>query len=287
MVKTDKIINYPDHIQPLWTRPRGAAGVNTCTNCHADSAKLDLRATVSGTGRLVSYEELLVGDPVIDPATGLPVTRIEEGVQTVVRGPALVETMSSNAMGMARSSRLAEIMFGESLKASADARTVHPNPPTTGANPPPNHAALLNKAELRLISEWMDLGGQYYNNPFDGGVQKVMTLNEATFAAQVLPVLRTSCMAGCHLAIGDKTTAAGTSFRQNRFVLTGESEGDFGATLSMISDTCTPASNYLLKRPSTVPHPSGAASQASAVLPVGSAGYTAISNWIRGGCPSP
>ena len=62
----------PDHIAPLWTRSRGTNGANTCTNCHSDTGKLDLRATIAGTGRLVSYEELLVGDPVIDPATGQP-----------------------------------------------------------------------------------------------------------------------------------------------------------------------------------------------------------------------
>ena len=38
------IVNYPDHIQPLWTRNRGA---NTCTACHSDPAKLDLNATVA------------------------------------------------------------------------------------------------------------------------------------------------------------------------------------------------------------------------------------------------
>ncbi|MGZ8981791.1 MAG: HzsA-related protein, partial [Burkholderiaceae bacterium] len=96
---TSGIINYPDHIQPLWTRARGLNGADTCTNCHADTAKLDLRATVSGTGRLVSYEELLVGDPVIDPTTGQPVTRLEDGVPVVVRNAALVETMAGNALG--------------------------------------------------------------------------------------------------------------------------------------------------------------------------------------------
>ena len=67
------LINYPQHIQPIWSRDRGA---NTCTGCHADSAKLDLRGTVAGSGRLISYEELMLGDPVIDPATGQPVTRL-------------------------------------------------------------------------------------------------------------------------------------------------------------------------------------------------------------------
>lgn len=32
------------------------------------------------------------------------------------------------------------------------------------------HAGYLSPAELRLISEWVDIGAQYYNNPFDPGV---------------------------------------------------------------------------------------------------------------------
>jgi hypothetical protein len=276
------LINYPDHIQPLWTRSRGTAGANTCTTCHTDTVKLDLRGTTSGTGRVTSYEELLLGDPVIDAATGLPVTRIREGVPEIVRGAALVETMSGNAAGMARSSRLAEILFGETLKAGGEATTAHPNPPA-GA---PNHALMLNAAEKRLVTEWMDLGGQYYNDPFAGGVKAATGLSQTVFAAQVFPILRSTCAASCHQAIGsDPTTPAGTAFRQNRFVLTGSPEGDFNVSLSMISDTCKPGSNYLLSRPSTVPHPAGAVGQTAAVLPVGSAKYTTIANWISGGCP--
>ena len=279
------LINYPDHIQPLWTRARGTAGANTCTTCHADTTKLDLRANVSGTGRLVSYEELLLGDPVIDAATGQPVTRIEDGVPMIVRGAALVETSSgaSNTAGQARKSRLTEIMHGETLLAGSAALTAHPNPPA-GA---PNHATLLNAAEKRLLAEWMDLGGQYYNDPFNPGgtVRALAGLSQATFVAQVQPILRATCAVGCHQAIGsDQTTPTGTAFRQNRFVLTGSAEGDFGVTLSMISDTCNATSNYLLKRPSTVPHPAGAAGQTVAVLPAGSAAYNTISAWISSGC---
>ena len=29
------------------------------------------------------------------------------------------------------------------------------------------HAGRLSGAELRLLSEWVDIGTQYYNNPFD------------------------------------------------------------------------------------------------------------------------
>ncbi|MBU2478014.1 MAG: hypothetical protein KKA36_02915, partial [Gammaproteobacteria bacterium] len=48
---------------------------------------------------------------------------------------------------------------------------------TAGANASPRffskfdaggtHAGRLEPAELRLIAEWLDIGAQYYNNPFD------------------------------------------------------------------------------------------------------------------------
>ncbi len=283
-VPVNGIINYPEHIQPLWARNRGA---NTCTACHNDPAKLDLRNGVAGTGRLTSYEELLLGDPVIDTDTGLPRTRIEDGVPVVERGPALVSTEASegDAVGLARKSRLTEILFGERLMTGADAFEAHPNPPA-GA---PNHATMLNAAEKRLLAEWMDLGGQYYNDPMSpgNGVLTISGLSETTFNSQVFPILRSTCASGCHQAVGSGAdgVAAGTSFNNNRFVLTGDPEGDYNVTLTMINDACNAGSNSLLSRPSTVPHPAGAQGQGTAVLPAGSASYTTIFNWIQGGCP--
>jgi hypothetical protein len=268
------VINYPEHIQPLWTKVRGNGGANTCTNCHTDTVKLDLRATVAGTGRVVSYEELVLGDPVLD-ANGQPVTRLVEGVPEVVRGPALVNTSSGsqNTAGQARKSRLTEIMFGETLLVGADARTAHPNPPGTA----PNHAAMLNRAEKRLLAEWMDLGGQYYNDPFNttGGVRSVNGLSQATFTTNVLPILTANCVS-CH--------QPGLGFQRNRFILTGNPEGDFNVTLTMVNNACLAAANPLLARPSTVPHPPGATGQTAPLLAVGSPGYTAIANWIATAC---
>jgi len=279
------VINYPEHIQPLWTRARGPASAYTCTNCHADVAKLDLRGTTSGSGRLVSYEELLIGDPLLD-AAGQPVVRLREGVPEVVRGAALVETSSgaANTAGQARKSRLTEILWGQTLLAGGDARTLHPNPPVgavaVSGGTTPDHATLLNRAEKRLLAEWMDLGGQYYNDPFDAnnGVRRVATLSEESFATEVQPVLQARC-AACH--------QTGVDNPRNRFVLTGNAEGDFNVTLTMISDTCKPASNPLLQRPSTVPHPAGDLAQTAALLPAGSTDYTRIAAWIATGCPTP
>jgi hypothetical protein len=198
-----------------------------------------------------------------------------------------VEPSSSaaNTAGVARKSRLTEILFGETLLAGADARTAHPAPPVTA----PQHATLLNAAEKRLLVEWMDLGGQYYNNPFaeGSGVRTINALSQQTFESQVLPILRSSCGAACHQPVGsDQTTPSGASFRENRLVLTGDVEGDYNVTLSMVSDACNAGSNFLLKRPSTVPHPAGASAQATAVLPVGSNAYNTIAAWITSGCPT-
>lgn len=280
-VPADGIINYIDHIQPLWTRDRGA---NTCTHCHADTARLDLRATLAGTGRMVSYDELMVGDPLLD-ASGQPVTRLREGVPELVRQDALVATDGGDAVGHTRGSRLGEILFGELMKAPASARAAHPAPPSTA----PDHALLLNAAEKRLLTEWMDLGGQYFNNvsASNSPVRSAAALSESAFETQVYPIIRANCI-GCHEPIGNAGSAeTAVSFSRNRYVLTGNLKGDYNVTLTMISDACTPAANALLARPSTVPHPDGALGQTAAPLPVGSANYTAIANWILAGCVAP
>jgi hypothetical protein len=281
----DGVINYPDHIQPMWTVSRGTNGAGTCVACHADPAKLDLSATIAGTGRNASYERLLIGDPVIDQATGLPKTHLEEGVPMIDREPAMVDTMASegDALGMGRKSRLLEILSGATLMASADARTLYPTP-AAGA---PDHATLLTKAEKRLLAEWIDLGSKYYNDLSAGGVKGIGQITQASFESDVYPILRSTCAAGCHQGIGSDEIAAGKAFRENRFVLLGDAEGDFNVTLTMINDACHPEANSLLKRPSTIPHPAGAASSPTAVLPVGSANYVTIANWIKKGCTTP
>ena len=51
-----------------------------------------------------------------------------------------------------------------SARASSDFfdRFINPNDPSY-----PIHGNILSRAELRLIAEWLDVGAQYYNNPFD------------------------------------------------------------------------------------------------------------------------
>jgi hypothetical protein len=148
---------------------------------------------------------------------------------------------------------------------------------------------MLNAAEKRLLAEFIDLGGKYFNDPFDpaANVRTLNGLSMATFEKDVLPILSTTCASSCHQAIGSSMsdTPIGTNFRNNRFVLTGDAEGDYGVTLSMITNACNADKNYLLSKPSTVPHPTTRADkQTTAVLPIGSANYNKIANWIATGC---
>jgi hypothetical protein len=160
------IINYTQHIQPLWDLPRGPAGANTCTNCHAPAdvnsvvqvpaGQLDLTSVLSpdaGGLYMTSYRELLFTDDEqelvagggalqdrlvagpIDPVTGLP---------TQVTVPVPRSLNPSNALGSTR-------FFN---KFATNSGTIN----HTGTD-------FLTASELRLISEWVDIGAQYFNNP--------------------------------------------------------------------------------------------------------------------------
>jgi hypothetical protein len=128
------IISYPINVQPLWDKVRGA---NTCVNCHTASTAatgyLDLADGASATdaNQDNAYQQLLQPFSVstTNPTTGAT-------TQTVVRG---AEFISGDAL---------DSHFFQVFATDA------------------THIGLLSPAELRLLSEWVDIGAQYYNNPF-------------------------------------------------------------------------------------------------------------------------
>ena len=144
------VINYPKYIQALWVLARQTvvAGVvtadHTCTQatCHdatgAVNNHLNLTNTASNDEPLqpISYRELLFPHNVPGPpdANGNPTT--------VSVGPYMD---AGNANGTLSTAFLGRFASGS---------------PTT-------HAQWLSPAELRLISEWLDIGAQFFNNPFD------------------------------------------------------------------------------------------------------------------------
>lgn len=181
------VINYGEHIHPIWKAPRPSG---TCTSCHSftsgvsivpPAAQLDLGRIddiqlpefdpIVGD-QLVAYRELLFndnfqfvngnilddvlitvpalddnGDPILD-ANGNPT--FED-----IPDPALALSPTMSTAG-ARSSYFIEKMNETELNAGRNLTS----PATV------NHANMLTPAELRLISEWLDIGAQYYNNPF-------------------------------------------------------------------------------------------------------------------------
>lgn len=149
------VIHYEQHIHPLWSVDRGA---NTCTGCHttdnggglmAPDAQLDLTdgASDQQADHFKSYRELLFGDNAqeiaggilqdimvpgpVDPVTGLPTQ------QPVPVAPAM------SAAGAIASTGFATVFA-----------------------PGGTHDGRLDPAELRLVHEWLDIGAQYWNDPF-------------------------------------------------------------------------------------------------------------------------
>jgi Hydrazine synthase alpha subunit middle domain len=127
------VINYHTIVQPLWDKDRGA---NTCVTCHnastATTGYLSLAdgPSASDANQDNAYSQLLQGFSVTTVnADGTTTT-------TQVRGQEFIS-------GDARDSHFFQVF-------SSDA----------------THVGLLSPAELRVLSEWVDIGAQYDNNPF-------------------------------------------------------------------------------------------------------------------------
>jgi hypothetical protein len=185
-------INYPRHIQAIWELDRGAADLftplapanpinpadptntpllvdnvnidgildDTCTSCHTSVVanvarlpygQLDLSIDPNQNPNNFSraYRELLFNDPGQE---------IDVMGNLVDINPAVGVAASMTANG-ARNSFFIEKMTGTELDA---ARAI----PVGSVD----HTTMLTGAELKLISEWLDLGAQNFNDPFDPAV---------------------------------------------------------------------------------------------------------------------
>lgn len=177
-------INFPDSIQPLFDLPRlelaadeSIIADHTCVSCHSPSdtddmpqvpaAQLDLTATASNQNadHLTSYRELMFGDveqeiiegalidrliPVVD-GNGDPVFEVDEEGELILdadENPIPVLTTVGVANSMSTNSAQSSSRFFAPFAENG------------------SHQNWLTNAELKLIAEWLDIGGQYYNNPF-------------------------------------------------------------------------------------------------------------------------
>ncbi|KAA1192393.1 hypothetical protein F0M18_06875 [Pseudohalioglobus sediminis] len=191
------VINYPDHIQPIWERTRtpvaDAAGVlhERCVSCHASTVdmplpagQLDLTAAPSDIepNHPVSYRELLSNDNEqwLDGG-GAVADRLRTCTSIDADGNSVVTTQSvSVAATMRAGSANASTGFFNCFEGGSCGRADAPPLPDNcveDGEPVPatrntvNHSGLLSEAELNLISEWLDIGAQFFNNPFDSRLQ--------------------------------------------------------------------------------------------------------------------
>jgi Hydrazine synthase alpha subunit middle domain len=153
-------INYPEHLQPLWdyqrvvTNPTTGAVIanNTCTQagCHnpqnaagaaqTPAGNLDLTSSASANEpqEVTSYQQLLFPH------------------NTVIMGPT----------GPTPGPSVGPFLNAGSANAALSAAFLSRFAPGSGST----HAGFMSPAELRLLSEWLDIGAQYFNNPWDPSV---------------------------------------------------------------------------------------------------------------------
>jgi len=178
-------INYPVHIQALFDLDRpvlaedgiSEQAQHRCTSCHnsedaaglaqVPAGQLDLRGLDSSDNpdHLISYRELLFNDNEQTLVEGLLVDR-------------LVPVLDSNGDAVFATDDEGELILDSEGNAIPVTTTVSINPilSVNGARSSQDffalfqdngsHAHWLSPAELKLMVEWLDLGGQYYNNPF-------------------------------------------------------------------------------------------------------------------------
>lgn len=171
------VIHYEAHIHPLWSRERvfidgdGLEQDYTCTACHAGTdrdgavqvpdAHLDLSdgASPDQPRHLEAYRQLLATRFEQDVVDGVLVDRqVQVGVQRDEEGNPILDD-DGNEIPVFDRVRVGAVMSTAGARASGGFM----NPFAAGGS----HEGFLDDAELRLISEWLDLGAQYYNNPFD------------------------------------------------------------------------------------------------------------------------
>jgi len=150
----------PAFIDPLWSVARG---VHTCTTCHTATRTQSVSCTPTGsaTPQTVTLGVAPAGGLELDDPSPSAAAQLPSYVQLVAThttssfsldaGCATVRTDTqvpgSIAAGSAKNSLFFQVLSGTSVG------TV-------------NHSGFMTPAELRLLSEWVDIGAQYYNNPF-------------------------------------------------------------------------------------------------------------------------
>ncbi|MCP4877584.1 MAG: hypothetical protein GY896_19165 [Gammaproteobacteria bacterium] len=155
----------PTNTPLIVTNTPDLVGDDTCISCHTSLAgtrlpygQLDLTSDPNQDPNdfLRSYVEMFINKPgrMFDGANLVPFT-VLDGMGNTINNPQSVVSPTMTTVG-ARSSYFIEKMSGTELDDT-----------TRAISGSVDHSAMLTGAELRLISEWIDLGAQNFNDPFD------------------------------------------------------------------------------------------------------------------------
>ncbi|MDJ0710028.1 MAG: hypothetical protein QNJ14_06550 [Woeseiaceae bacterium] len=180
------VINYETIIHPMWSDPRivtfdddndpatpevpvddGNGGFvnNNCLNCHTPvdpannaprvpAGQLELQdgLSIDEPDHFHAYRELLVTDNLQELQGGMLVDATQVVGQDA-DGNDILDFIPVAPPASTVGARFSSDFFD---------RFYDPNHPSYAI-----HGGTMSRAELRLIAEWLDVGAQYYNNPFD------------------------------------------------------------------------------------------------------------------------
>ncbi len=178
-------INYVDEIQPIWEVSRQILDAmgnlvtdNTCISCHnvvddmgvtkVPDAQLGLLggASADEPDHIISYRELFFGDNAVELINGALIDQLVpvfdgngNQVFEVDADGNLILDANGDPIPVMQTVPLGALMRTSGANNNNGFLQLFAN----GAS----HEGRLNGAELKLISEWLDIGAQYYNNPFD------------------------------------------------------------------------------------------------------------------------
>jgi hypothetical protein len=160
------VIHYEQHIHPLWSVDRQILdGMNnviddhTCIACHTDNnagvavvpaAQLDLTDGAADPpiqDHFAAYHELFSQDN-----------------EQVLDGGVLIDLLVAQVDGNGNTIYVPVPVAGGPSMVAGSASAGRFLGKFDAGGP---HEGYLTDAEKRLIAEWLDLGAQYYNNPFD------------------------------------------------------------------------------------------------------------------------
>ncbi len=178
-------VHYPDHIHPIWAVDRrifDTDGItlvsdDTCTSCHnivdgdgaamVPMAQLDLSDGPSAeeADQLKSYRELLFNDNEQELVDGAVQDRLVQA--TDGNGNLLFETNADGTLVLDADDNPIPVLVPVGVTPSLSVAGANFSPRFFDLfGPAGSHQGRLSEAELKLISEWIDVGGQYYNDPF-------------------------------------------------------------------------------------------------------------------------